>query len=192
MYRKRDNKSRIMGLYVVDYRGQFYVREIARLLRIPLKNVQMALNLLEQEKIVKSRVSGKNKYFQLNLDNIQTKFMLIKTEIDRTMEFIEKKKGMNLFLKELKTDATCIIFGSYAREMEQKNSDIDLLTVTEKKEELPFHLLPLKVHQITISEKTFKAALQARETLIKEIEKNHILLNNHSWYVREMWHNYEK
>ena len=48
-----------MELYIANYKRQFYTEEIARLLRIPLKNVQTAPNLLEQEKIIKSKVSEK-------------------------------------------------------------------------------------------------------------------------------------
>ena len=36
-------------------------------------------------------------------------------------------------------------------------------------------------------EKTFFKAIDKQEDLIKEIEENHIILNNHSFYVNVMW-----
>ncbi len=40
MYQKRNKELRILDLYLEDYNKEFYLREISRLTKIPLKKTQ--------------------------------------------------------------------------------------------------------------------------------------------------------
>ncbi|MEK6904149.1 MAG: hypothetical protein AABW87_01000, partial [Nanoarchaeota archaeon] len=73
MYQKRNKELDIIALYSGNYKAEFYLRQISKLAKLPLKTCQNALINLEKGRILKSNVEGKNKYFSLNLDNIQTK-----------------------------------------------------------------------------------------------------------------------
>lgn len=159
---------------------------------MPLKNVQNTVKSLEKSRIVKSSVRGKNKYFSLNRDNVQTKLYLLQAEIYRTLLFLKRYQPFKTFLKEVSTQIPIVIFGSFAKFAAEENSDVDLLIISEHEEKLPFHLLPYKIHEIRLSGDSFKKVLEKQETLIKEIEENHVILNNHSFYVNEMWNYYEK
>ncbi len=88
MYQKGNKESVILALYLKDYNAQFYLREISKLTKIPLKTTQNLLLNLEKEKVIKSTKQGKNKYFKLNLDNIQTKLYLLQSEIHKTLLFM--------------------------------------------------------------------------------------------------------
>jgi predicted nucleotidyltransferase len=190
MYQNRNNELEAISLFRGNYKARFYLREISKLSKLPLKTCQNTLTNLEKAKILKSKVEGKNKYFSLNLENIKTKSYLLRAEIYQTDLFIEKYSQFKIFLKSLKTTNLIIVFGSFAKFTADKNSDLDLLTISEKGLKLPFHLLPFKLHQINMLEKTFLKALKEQENLIKEIEENHIILNNHSFYVNTMWGQY--
>ncbi len=192
MYQKRISELEIISLYKGNYKSRFYLREISKLSKLPLKTCQNALITLEKAKILKSKIEGKNKYFSLNMENIKTKFYLQQAEIYQTDLFIEKYSQFKMFLKSIKINSPIIVFGSFAKFTADKNSDLDLLIISDKKLELPFHLLPFKPHQINMSEKTFLKAIEQQEDLIKEIEENHIILNNHSFYVNIMWGYYEE
>ena len=192
MYQKRNKELMVINLFRGDHKSRFYLREINKLSKLPLKTCQNTLARLEEDKVLKSRVEGKNKYFSLNLENIKTKLYILQAEIYQTDLFIEKYPEFKMFLKGIKTTAPIIIFGSYAKFTADKNSDLDLLIISEKKLKLPFHLLPLKPHQVELTEETFLKALKEQETLIKEIEENHIILNNHSFYVDTTWSYYEQ
>ena len=150
------------------------------------------LNYLEKKRILKSKVEGKNKYFSLNLENIKTKSYLLQSEIHQTDLFMEKYSQFKTFLKSFDTTVPIIVFGSFARFTADKNSDLDLLVISKKEINLPFHLLPFKPHRINMSEKIFLKALEEQADLIKEIEENHIILNNHSFYINMMWGQYGK
>jgi predicted nucleotidyltransferase len=189
MYQNRNKELDVIALYSGNYKAEFYLRQISKLAKLPLKTCQNGLINLEKNRILKSKVEGKNKYFSLNLDNIQTKSILLQAEIYRTDIFLEKYSQFKTFLKELNTNIPIIIFGSFAKLTADKGSDLDLLIISEK-EELPFHLLPYKVHKINLSESSFLKAVKEQEPLIREIEEKHIILNNHSFYVNTMWQQY--
>lgn len=192
MYQKRNNELHILTIYLSGYYKQYYLREISRLTKVPLKTTQNTIAFLEKNKILKSSVNGKNKYFKLNMDNIQTKLLLLQSEIYITSLFLEEYPVFKTFSKDIKTNNTIIVFGSFAKFKADKSSDLDLFIVQQKEEELPFHLLPYKIHEISISESSFVKALKKQENLIKEIEENHIILNNHSFFMNIMWKYYGK
>jgi predicted nucleotidyltransferase len=192
MYPNRNNELEIISLFRGNYKERFYLREISKMSKISLRTCQNTLIKLERNKILKSKTEGKNKYFSLNLENIKTKFYLQQAEIYQTDLFIERYAQLKIFLKSFKTTAPIIVFGSFAKFTANKNSDLDLLIISNKELKLSFHLLPFKPHQINMSEKTFLKAINQQEDLINEIEENHVILNNHSFYINVMWEYYGK
>ena len=192
MYQKRNNKLEVIQLYTSNYKAEFYLRQISKLTNLPLKTCQNVLADLEKENILKSEIEGKNKYFSLNHENIHTKSYLLQAEIYKTDNFIKNYQQIKIFLKSFHSSIPIIVFGSFAKLKADINSDLDLLIVSKEKQSLPLHLLPYKIHKIYLSEDSFKKALIEKEALIKEIEENHIILNNHSFYVNIMWEQYGK
>lgn len=192
MYQKIYNELEILTLYTKGYRKQYYLREISKLTKLPLRTVQNTISFLEKKRILKARKSGRNLYFSLNLDNIQTKFHLIQAEIYKTIYFLEKYPLAKVFLKGVKENNVLIVFGSFARLEADEDSDFDLLVIADEKENLPYHLMHYKVHEIRLPEKLFSKSLENQETLIKEIEENHVIINNHSYYVNKLWKFYGK
>jgi predicted nucleotidyltransferase len=192
MYQKRNKKLEVIALYTSNYKAEFYLRQIAKLAKLPLKTCQNTLINLEKEKILKSKVEGKNKYFSLNLDNIQTKSYLLQAEIFMLNIFLDHYPEFKTILKSIHTNIPIIIFGSFAKMKSDKDSDLDLLALSKEEQKFPNHLIPHKIHQINLSEDSFKKAINEKETIIKEIEENHIVLNNPSSYVNIIWEYYEK
>ncbi len=187
MYQKRNKQMEVIALYTSNYKAEFYLRQISRLTKIPLKTCQNTLSNLEKQKILKSKIDGKNKYFSLNLDNIQTKSYLLQAEINKLDNFLNNYQEFKTFLKSIYSNIPIIIFGSFAKMKPDKDSDLDMLVLSKEEQKFPSHLITHKIHQINMSEDSFKKALSEKETLIKEIEGNHIILNNPSSYVNIVW-----
>lgn len=192
MYPKRNNEMTVLSLYTKDYSKQMYLREISRLSKLPLKTIQNTLKTLEQEKIIKSVIRGKNKYFMLNLNNIITKLYLHSAELYKTIQFLHTYPHFKSFMKSIETNTPKIVFGSFAKSFADKDSDVDILSISTSEQKLPTHLLPNKIQQINMSEKDFVQALEKKEPLIKEIEEAHIILNNHSFFINLMWKCYAR
>lgn len=190
MYQKRDN---ILSLFCSDFRKKFYLREISKESGLLPMTVSRILEMLEKENIIRHRVEGKHKYFELNLDNIKTKFLLVMAEIYKTFSFLERYPVFKSFLKEItKIDGTIVVYGSFANFTATEESDLDVLTISDKKTDLPRHLLPYRIHEINMAKEEFFSALKKGEPLIKEIFTNHIILHNHSFFVDAMWWYYEQ
>ncbi len=193
MYQKGNKELIILSLYLGDYSRRFYLREISKLSRLPLKTTQRILENLTKSRILKSEIHGKNRYFFLNLDNIETKFLLLKSEIYKTIIFLKKYTFFKSFLKEIKNlSTTIIIFGSFARFTANNSPDIDILLVSKRKIKLPYYILPNKFHEIQISESNIVKSFKMKAALIKKIQENHVILNDHSFFVNLMWNQYEK
>lgn len=179
---------KVLSLYCGNLKRRLHLREISRLSRLPLRTTANNLGKLEKDNVIKGRIEGRHKYYKLNLDNIETKFWLIHSEIHRTLLFLQKYPVLKSFLKEIGPgDFAIIVFGSFAESTATEDSDLDLLIISDKKIELPFHLIPYKIHKINLSKKAFHLALSRDEPLMREILANHIILHNHSYFVGMAW-----
>ncbi|MFH0978570.1 MAG: nucleotidyltransferase domain-containing protein [Candidatus Woesearchaeota archaeon] len=194
MYPKRNNVFDVISLFRTDYRKRFYLREISRLTKMPLKTAQNVLATLEKETLLRSSLEGKNKYFALNLENVQAKSMLLQAEIYQTIRFLEHYGFFKTFLKAINTNLLIVVFGSYAKMTSTKDSDVDILIVQEPstKQVQAFQLLPVNIHKVAMQQGTLVKAIRQNEPLIKEIEESHVILNNHSLYVNLMWDHYAR
>lgn len=192
MYQNRNKELEILALFIGGYDRQFYLREISKLARLPLKTTQNLTAYLEKNRIMKGSMRGKNKYFKLNLDNVKTKLYLIQTELHKTALFTDKYPVFKPFMKGIRTNTPLIVFGSFAEFKADKASDLDLLVISKEKQALPFYLLPYNVHLIELSETSFVKALEKKEALVGEVGEKHIILNNHSFFVNTMWNWYGK
>ena len=190
MYKKRDNVLEVLNLYRGNYKKGLYLGEINKLSGLNLKTTQNALEFLENSGILKSNIRGKNKYFYLNLNNIQTKLFLLQAEIYKTHLFLNKYPQFKIFLNDLKDTFPLIVFGSFSKFKADKNSDIDLLVLSKNKPKLSLHFLSNKVHLLSFSEEDFVNSLNKSETLIDEILENHIILNDFSFFVNLVWEHY--
>ena len=121
MYQKRNKELEIISLYTGDYKARFYLRQIAKLSKLPLKSCQNVLARLEENKMLRNWLEGRNKYFSLNLDNIQTKSWLLQAEIHKTDRFIANYPEIKTFLKAFNTNSLVIVFSSFARLKADKN-----------------------------------------------------------------------
>ncbi|MCK4808187.1 MAG: nucleotidyltransferase domain-containing protein [Candidatus Aenigmarchaeota archaeon] len=191
MYTIGNNALKILSLYLSNYKKRYYLREISALSRIPLKTTQNTLKILKEESILKSETVGKNRYFTLNMDNINTRLYLMQAEIFRTSLFIEKYPLLKPFIKDFNTLSTPVaVFGSFARFKATKASDLDILIVSGKTHSLPEHLVPPEIHKVFLSEKLFIEGIEKKEALIAEIFESHIILNSFSFFVNVMWDYY--
>lgn len=191
MYQKVNKELSVLSLYLSDYSKRLYLREISKFSKLPLRTAQRTLSDLENAKILKSEIRGKNKYLFLNLENIETKHMILQAETYKTLQFLEEYPTFKLFLKEIKgVLLPIIVFGSFAKFTADKASDVDVLIISNKKIKLPSHLLPNEIHEMYLSEDNFVRAAEKSEALVKKIEESHIILNNHSFFVDFMWDRY--
>lgn len=124
------NQQVLLTLFLSNPSQEHHLHEIGRILGKEPGVFQKALNSLEGEGILKSRLRGNQRLVSLN-----RQYPLLK-EVTR---IIQKTVGIEALLKEVVDKEpgiqTAFIFGSYAKKKMRSNSDIDLILVGEKRAE---------------------------------------------------------
>jgi len=114
----------ILKLFVFNPKGEYYVREIERLIKTSFDLVRRELIHLESIGLLKSRVSGKQKYYTLNTEHML--FPEFKSMILKTAGIGDIIQGA---IKNRNDILVAFIYGSYAKNAENAESDIDLFVV---------------------------------------------------------------
>ncbi len=119
-------RNKILSYFFLNQKGRAYVNELARLLEIDPKNLYRVLIDLEKAGILNSEFQGKERFFSPNNKNPfyrSYKKLFLKTA------------GLGSLLKSLLKNipglSEAYIFGSYAQNALNAQSDIDLLLVGE-------------------------------------------------------------
>ena len=191
----------VFSLYRSNYFNQFHIREMAKIIKKSHVGLLPNLKKLEDEKILFSKQVGKSKVYSLNLDNNQTKELILLSEKKKTLEMLNKE----FFIKKIYDKYTqsslngcLILFGSYASGTSTKESDIDLFHIGEINDNEKRIIKDLgetydkEIHLTIMSLKEFREQLRKQNILIKEIIKNHIILFNHDLLINELWRYYNE
>jgi len=189
----------ILNLYRTDYTKSLHVRAIAKLLNTSHVTLLPHLKKLEKNKILLSRKVGKNKEYLLNHNNILTKDYLALSEKLEAIKYLQKNfliKKVYQHLINVNVQGAVVLFGSYAKNYATETSDIDLFCLGKLSQNQIMEIKKIgKIYGKEISIKTstienFNEGLITGDTLIKEIIKNHVILQNPDLIVNLLWRNY--
>ena len=114
----------ILKLFVFNPKKEYYVREIERLIKTSFDLVRRELIHLETIGLLKSRISGKQKYYTLNTEHML--FPEFKSMILKTVGIGDIIQGA---IKNRNDILIAFIYGSYAKNAENLESDIDLFVI---------------------------------------------------------------
>ncbi|MEI6498927.1 MAG: nucleotidyltransferase domain-containing protein [bacterium] len=115
---------KLLNYFFLNKDSSSYINELAKALQIDPKNTDRKLKELEVTGILKSEFKGKQRYFSLNTSNPLTEHY--KEIFLKTFGFEQNLKDQLAKIKNIKE---VIIFGSYAKQEMDEDSDIDLLIV---------------------------------------------------------------
>lgn len=193
MMEKNINETTIKILYpfLNDYKKRTHFRELSRLTNLDTKTLQRQIKTLEKFNIIKYKFSGRHKEYYLNLENLVTRDFLILAEVLKTIRFLVRNFEIRKISQEINIDSCIVLFGSYAKEKADENSDIDLFVIgskiSKKVTEKIQKIYGKKISQKNISEKSFQRLLKEKNPLIMEILDYHIILNKFDFFVDTIW-----
>nr|WP_319372351.1 nucleotidyltransferase domain-containing protein [uncultured Methanobacterium sp.] len=165
-----NTRSKIITIFMLNPDDELYVREITKKINENINSVRRELSNLEDMGLLISRKAGNLKYFRLNKDFYlysELYSMVMKTEgVARLLKDIEKWGPINL----------AFIYGSFASQKADPNSDIDLCIVgsideanfirelnsLEKK-------LSREINYIKLSNEEFQEKIDKKDPFIMEI-----------------------
>lgn len=121
---KSKSRKALFRLYFTNPDSEFYLRELERMLSIPISMIRKELLHLEEEGIFVSHKKGNLTYYRVNKD--YPLFNEFKSIVFKTIgvaglleEALRKMKGIEI----------AFIYGSYAKRNEKAVSDIDLCII---------------------------------------------------------------
>lgn len=184
---------KIIAQFVSDYGKKFYLREMAALLKKPHQTIKPYVEGLVKERIlIKTRRKNIVEY-SLDFKSKQTYDYLIIAEKERLIERLKEDTLLKVLFERLSSffvDNTFLIFGSSAEKI-KKGSDIDLLVIGKSNLDKVIdefeEIYNKRIHKVQIN-----ILNKLNLALIKEIYKNHLILNNTEQSVRFFGELYEK
>ncbi|MBD3203882.1 hypothetical protein GF327_06285 [Candidatus Woesearchaeota archaeon] len=169
---------------------KYYLRELSGEINEIPSTILRNFNLLIKNNIVDSYTEGKNKYFFLP-KRLYSYYLIKLAENYRTIQFLEKHRDkIALFTDIFKLSVNCsdvIIFGSFAKSLEKKKSDLDLLINEGKIIKSKISDLGKK-YNIEINPKIFKS-IDYNNYVIREIIKHHIILKGGNFIYEKIYQN---
>jgi len=192
MYNKiniTENSLQVLSLFTNGFDKEYYIREVEKLLKISPRTAQLILEDLENKGVIESKMRGKIKSYKLKISDLSKRYLIF-VEQYKSIAFM----GKNLLVKEVIEKISPfiagigIIFGSYAKGMFYKESDLDVFVAGNYgKEEIK------KVSRnlgIDISVKCYSLKIFERninqDILLKEIFKNHIIFKNAELFIEKV------
>ena len=184
-----DTDLRILSLFTKGYEKEYYIREVEKLLEVSSRTALVTLAKLEKKGILESKIKGKIKIYTIKKSSLSREYLLL-TEQYKKIQFLEK----NPLVKEVLEKADefmqgiVIIFGSYAKEIQKEDSDLDLFIVGKFDEKKIKEVgkkygldINIKSYPMNIFEKEIRD-----DILLKEVIENHILIKDAEGFVRSV------
>jgi len=178
---------RIVDLLARNTEKKFTINEIAKALGQYYSFVHRTVNGLIKDGVVIKNTAGRSHLCSLNLKNEKTLTLIQLSEIEKRDDFYNKNKELKLILGDLVKSiesqsgtVSIVLFGSYTRGMAAKESDIDILLISEEKagtdritKEI-YAKYGKEINTIVITPDDFKK--QIGKPVIREIINSHCIL----------------
>lgn len=189
-------RKKILEVFLKDPFKEIHLREIARLSRSSLANVDSSMRLFVKNDIFKRNEMKHSTFFKPNLENDETIKIFELLELERRKTFYAKNKNIARLLKKYtdtiielssKRIQLVVLFGSVARSEWIKGSDIDILAVVPEKEKDIIGILNkaktdvsplLEIRPISTTTKKFIDGYKAKQEFYDNLWKDRIVLYN--------------
>jgi predicted nucleotidyltransferase len=166
---QKDYSLEIVNLLLKE---KLHVRALAKKLNTNHMTISRKIKILLEENVVDFKEQGKNNIYFLK-NNSEAKSFVFIAENYKLKQLLKKHPPLRQIIEKIQVNnkiKLAIIFGSYAKGLAKKTSDVDVYIETQnlglKKElEMKDSMLSIKIGKYN------KSSL-----LIKEIEKNHVII----------------
>ena len=169
--------------YLIETKKEPTIMHLAKEIGSDYKIVHTAVSRLIDKGLLEKKKIGKS--LQLSFIPKLSK-EVFEAELERR-EQVLKNKNLKVMLNTIKHDImssnfVLLLFGSYSKNKQDKNSDIDLMFIVpkpnmEKSIEQAISILPLNIHYFVFTEKQFRKMNDTRKAnLVHEAIKSNIIL----------------
>lgn len=120
------SKTRVdlLKLFIFNPKDEYFARQIQRITEDNFENIRKELIKLELLGLLKSRISGKQRYYFVN--TAHPLFVDLKAIIFKTVGIGDAIRGA---IEDRKDIDVAFIYGSYAKDTEDSTSDVDIFII---------------------------------------------------------------
>lgn len=158
-----------------------HIRGIAKKLHINHMMIVRKMKELLKMNVVDFDKKGRNQVYFIK-DSPEAREFVLMTEHYKLVKLLGKYPFLRDFIEKIQKDKKLrlvLIFGSYAKETADKNSDVDIFIGTLDRE--------IKEKYSNDSKFSVKIGKLGKDNLSKEIEKNHIILKGGEIYYDKIF-----
>jgi predicted nucleotidyltransferase len=158
-----------------------HVRSIAKNLNTNHMNIIRKIKELEKDNVVDYKRNGKNKTYFLK-KTVEAKNYILIAEIYKLNNLLKKYVQLRVIIEKIRKDnriKLAILFGSYSKGIAKTDSDIDIYIDTKNKE------IKKEISLIDSKLSIKIGSYNKSNLLIKEIEKNHVILKGFEEYYEK-------
>ena len=193
-------RKKILEVFMSDPVKEIHLREISRLSKVSLNNVNNTLRQFVKDGLFKRREVSNMSFFKPNLDDEDLLKLFEYLELRRKKEFYNRNKNIARLLEKYTTDIInlskrriqlVVLFGSVARNKWSKGSDIDILAVSSNKDNAVVSSLNkakidvsplLEIRPISTTIEKFIEGLKEKTEFYHELWSDRIILYNESLF----------
>ena len=149
-----------------------HVRGIAKKLNESHSTILRKLDNLKKENVIDSRKEGKNKIFYLK-KNLVSRTYILQAELHKLTKLLQQNPELSIIFEEVlkKSDEKLVVlFGSYAKGLAKKDSDIDIYIETKSRN------VKKTIEEIHSKINVKIGTFDTKSPLIKEIIKDHVII----------------
>ncbi len=160
--------DKLLEFFIREPEREFYVREIAKILKNSPTTISKYLKKYENKKILISKNKLNHLLFRANTDSRQFKQL----KLNYNLNALQESGLIEYLVEEFNQPEAIVLFGSFSKAEDNKNSDIDLLIVSFRKQEINLEKFEKKLgHKIQLF-------VHSKNDLEKLKNKNKELFNN--------------
>jgi len=171
---KSKTRKEIFRLYFTNPESEHYLRELERILEIPVSMIRNELVRLEEDGIFQTRKKGNQAYYFLN--KTYPLFSELKSIVFKTVGIQGMLKEI---LRKIKGIEVAFIYGSFAKQEENAKSDIDVLIIGKIDDSVLIgevrkleSTLQREINYSLITRDEFKKKAKEKGSFIAELIKN--------------------
>ena len=167
---------KVLNLFLDNPNRDFYLRELARILKISTSTSKLTLNLLKNLDLLKAERKAHLIFYKLNLNNQITREL----KKIKNIELIKKNNLVEKLLKWNQNIISILLYGSFAKGTndDKFKSDVDILIIANKRTER-FEMNNIKGYELRINEFTpleWKEIYKKNKPFYNEVITNAIIL----------------
>lgn len=177
-----EQKNYKLEIFNILLKNRDHVRSIAKKLNINHMMIVRNIRVLLDANAIDFISEGKNKKYFIK-DSPEARSFFLMTEAYILIKLLGKHSFLRDIVGKIQKDKKiklALIFGSYAKDLERKNSDIDIFIETND--------LKIKQKYSEVDSKfNVKIGKLGKDNLSKEIWKNHVLIKGEKIYYDKIF-----